>query len=91
MKTGTNAVDPDHNHIIKDTTAKITITPTEAILGHTIGTSDNITGVILDAHTQTLMHTVLTMTLHNEGHLQIGAHQFTHQITADHTLNQPTN
>ena len=32
MKTGTNAVDPDHNHIIKDTAAKVTITSTEAIL-----------------------------------------------------------
>ena len=29
-KTGTNAVDTDHNHTIEDTTAKVTITPTEA-------------------------------------------------------------
>ena len=54
MKTGTNAVDPDHNHIIKNTTAKVTITPTEAILDHTIGTADDITRVIHNTHTQTL-------------------------------------
>ena len=54
MKTGTNAVDPDHNHIIKDNTTNITITPTEAVLGHSIGTVDDITGVLHDAHTQYL-------------------------------------
>ena len=84
MKTGTNAVDPDHN-----TTAKVTITYTEAILGHTIGTADDITGVIHDTHTQTLIYTVLTMTLHIEGHLHTGALQLTHEIAADHTVDQP--
>ena len=82
MKTGTNAVGLDHNHIIKGTTAKVTITPTEAILGHTIRTADDITGVIHNAYTQTLIYTILAVTLHIEGHL--------HEITADHTLNQPT-
>ena len=52
MKKGTDAVDPDHIHIITDTTAKVTIIPTEAILGHTIRTIDDITEVIHDAHTQ---------------------------------------
>ena len=88
-KTHTNAVDPDHNHIIEDTAAKVTITPTEAILGHTIGTPDDITGVIHDAHTQTLIYTILTMTFYIEGHLHIGANQLTHEIRADHALNQP--
>ena len=63
---------------------------TEAILVCTTGATDNITEVIHDAHTQILISTVLTMTLHIEGHLHIGAHQFTYRITAYHTLNQPT-
>ena len=90
MKTGTNAVHPDDNYIIKDTTAKVTIIPTKAILGHTIGITDDITEVIHDAHTQILISTILTMTLHMEGHLHIGVHQLTHGIAADHALNQPT-
>ena len=84
MKTGTNAVDQDHNNIIKDTTAKDAIIPTEAILGCTIGTADDITEVIHDIHTQILIFPILSMTLHIEGHLHIGAHQLTHGITADH-------
>ena len=83
MKTGTDAVDPDQDHIIKDTAEK-------AMLGHTIWTADDITGVIHDAHTQRLIFTVLTVTLHIEGHLLTGAHQLSHEIKADHTLSQPT-
>ena len=90
MKTGTNAVDPDHNHIIKDITAKVTITPTEAALGHTTGTTGDITGVVHANHTQTLIHTILTATPHIKDHLHIGAHQLTHKIAADHTLDQHT-
>ena len=90
MKTGTNAVDPDHNHFIEDTAAKVTITPTEAILGHVMGTADDITGVIHYSHTQTLIYTVLTMTLNIEGCLHTRSHQLTHKITADHAFNQPT-
>ena len=90
MKTGTNAVDPDHNHIIKDTTAKVTIIPTEAVLGHIMGTEDDITEVIHDAHTQILISTILAKTPHIEGHLHIGVHQFTHGIAADHTPDQHT-
>ena len=90
MKTGTNAVDPDHNCIIKDTTANVAITPTEAILGHTIVTENTITEVIHNAHTQTFIYTILTMTPLIEGHLHTGAHQLTHEIAADHALNQPT-
>ena len=83
MRTSTNAIDPDHIHINKDITATVTIIPTEAILGHTIGTNDNITEAIHDTHTQ---KTILTMTLHIEDHLHLGAHQFTHEIAADHTF-----
>ena len=90
IETGTIAVDPDHNHIIKDTTAKVTISPIEAILGHSTGTVDDITGVIHDTHTQMLISTVLAVILYREGHLYTEAHQLTHEITADHTLDQPT-
>ena len=47
-------------------------------------------GVIHDAHTQTLISTILAMTLHIEGHLHTGVHQLTQEITADHALSQPT-
>ena len=46
MKTGTDAVGPDHNPIIEDTTAKVNMTPTEAIPGHTTRTTDDIIGII---------------------------------------------
>ena len=62
MKTGTDAVGLDHNPIITDTTAKVTMTPTEAIPGHTTGTSDDITGVVHDVHTQVLTHIIFTTT-----------------------------
>ena len=88
MKTGANAVDPDHNHITKETTAKVTITSTEAILGHTIGTTGVTTGVVCASHAQTLMPTILATTSHINGHHHTGAHQLTHKITADHTLNK---
>ena len=67
------------------------MTPTEAISGHTTGITDAITGVCHDAHTQTLIHIVLTTTLHIADHLPTEALQLTPEITADHTLDQPTN
>ena len=91
MKTGTDAVDPDHNPVISDITAKIAMTPTEAIPGPTTGTTDNITGVVHDAHTQVLIHIILTTTLHIADNLHLGALQLTPSTTADHALNQPTN
>ena len=69
MKTGTDAVGPDHNVIIEDMSATVDMTPMEAIPGHTIGTTDDITGVIQKAQTQDLIHIILTMTLHIKGHL----------------------
>ena len=66
------------------------MTPTDSILGHSIGTADYITGVIYDTHTPMLISTVLTAILHIEGHLPTEAHQLTHEIAADHALNQPT-
>ena len=90
MKTSTDAVGPGHNLIIKDITAKTTMTSTEAILGPTIGTTNDNTGGIYDAHTQVLIHIILPMTLHTTEHLHTGAHQLTQEIVADHTLNQPT-
>ena len=91
MKTGTDVVSLDLNPILTDITAKVAITPTEAIPGHTTGIIDDITGVVHDAHTQALTHIVLTMTLHIADHQHIEALQLTPEIAADHTLNQPTN
>ena len=65
------------------------MTPTEAILGPIIGTTNNHTGVIHDTHTQVLIHIILTVTLHTADHLHTGAHQLTQEITADYTLSQP--
>ena len=73
-KTGTDAVGLDHNPILADTTAKIDMTLTEAIPGHITGTTGDITGVLHNGHTQTLIHIILTMTLHTKDHLHIGAH-----------------
>ena len=67
------------------------MTPTEAFPGHIMGITDAITGVLHDAHSQTLIHIILAMTLHIEDHLHIGALQLTPGIAADHTPNQPTN
>ena len=53
MKTCTGAVGSGHNLIIKDTTAKTAMTLTETILGPTIGTTNDHTGVIHNAHQPT--------------------------------------
>ena len=91
MKTGTNAVGLNHNLIITDTTAKVSMIPTEAVPGHTTGTTDDIIEVVHDAHIQVLIHIILAATLHIADHLHIGALQLTPETAADHTLNQPTN
>ena len=91
MMTGIDAVGLDLNTILTDITAKVIMTPTEAVPGHTTWIPDDITGVVHDAHTHTHTHNVLTMTLHIADHLHIEALQCTLEITGDHTLNQPTN
>ena len=91
MKTGRDAVGLDHSPIIADTTPKVTMIPTEAILGHTTGTTDDIMGVVHDAHIQVLIHIILTVTLHTADHLHIGALQLTLETAADHALDPPTN
>ena len=91
MKIGTDAVCLDHNPIIAYITAKVIMTPTEAILGHTTGMTDTITGVVHDTHTQTLIHIILTTTLHITDHLFSEALQFTTETTSDHAPNQPIN
>ena len=58
---------------------------------HITGMTDDITGVVHDAHTQVLVHIILTLTLHTADHLHIGALQLTQETAADHTLNQPIN
>ena len=67
------------------------MTPTESIPGCTTGTTDDITGVLHNAHTQTLIHIILIVTLHITDHLPTEPLQLTPGITADHTPNQPTN
>ena len=91
MRTGTDVVGLDHNPIITDTAAKVTMTPTEAIPGHITGITEDIMGVVHNAHTQVLKHIVLTSTPHTTDHLHTGAHQLTQETAADHTVNQPTN
>ena len=63
------------------------MTPTEAFLGHTTGIRDAITGVVHNTHAQTIIHTVLTTTLHIVDHLPTEVFQLTPEITADHALN----
>ena len=65
--------------------------PTEAIPGHTTGTTDNIIGVVCNTHIQVLIHIVLTLTLHTIDRLHIGALQLTSETAVDHALDQPTN
>ena len=65
--------------------------PTEAIPGPTTGMTDAITGVVHDAHTQVLIHIILTATLNIADHLDIEALQLTPEIAADHTPDQHTN
>ena len=67
------------------------MTLTEVIPGHITGTTEDITGVVHDAHTHILIHIVLTVTLHTTDHLHTGTHQLTPETAADHTLNQPIN
>ena len=65
MKTGTDVVSLGLNTILTDITARAIMTPTEAIHSHTTGITDDITGVVHDAHTQPLTHIILAMTLHH--------------------------
>ena len=85
---GTEAVDLNHNHATNDTTAKVTITPSEHALGHTTETTGDLTVVHADS-IQTLIHTALAMTPHIKDPPLIEAHQPIHEIAADHTLSQP--
>ena len=70
-QTGTEPVGLDHNPIIADATAKVAMTPTEVIQGHITGTTDDMTGVVHDAHTQVLIHIILIVTFHTTGHFHI--------------------
>ena len=45
------------------------MTPTGAVLCPSTGITDDITGVLHDTHTQTLMHVILVMTLQIADHL----------------------
>ena len=66
------------------------MTPTDVIPGHTTEVIDDTTEIVHDAHTQPLIHIILTMTLHITHHLDIAALQLTTEIAADHTVDQDT-
>ena len=84
-----DAADQGHNPILADTTVTVTMIPTEAIPGHTTGTTDTIIGVLNDAITQvTIIHAV---THHIALHLPTGALQLILENAADHDPNQHTN
>ena len=91
MIAGTDAVGLDHNPILTDTTTDTAMIPTEAISGHTTGTTDAITGVLPSAYTQMPIHITLTMTPHIRDYLCIEALQLNLETTADHNLDQHTN
>ena len=90
MKTSTDAVGLDHNPIIGDITAEFAMIPTEAFPGHTTGTTDGITGVVHNAHTQIPTHIIFTATLHTADHHHIAVLQLTSETAVDHALYQPT-
>ena len=56
MNANTDTVGLDHNPIFADTTVEATVTPPEAIPGHTTDTTDAITGVLPGTHTQMPIH-----------------------------------
>ena len=91
MKTGTDTIGLDPTPTIADTAAKVSMTPTEAIPGHIKKTTEDITGVVQDTHTQVLIHIILVVTLHIKDNLHIEDLQLTQKTTADHGLDQPTN
>ena len=57
MKTGADAADLGHNPTLTGIIAEATMTPTEAIPGHTTATADAITGVLPQCpHSNTYSH-----------------------------------
>ena len=91
MKTGIDTVGLEINPNLGDITAKVIITPTEAVPGHIIEITDNIMEVVHDTHTHPLTHIILTMTLYIVDHPDTEALQLTLEIKVDHALNQHTN
>ena len=89
LQIGTEEVDLDHNHTTEGTTAKVTITPSEHVLGHTTGTTRELTEVVHANSILTLIHTALTVTPHIKNPPVIEAHLPIHRIAANHTLGQP--
>ena len=91
MRAGTDAVGLSHSPILTDTITEAAMTPTQAVPGHTTGTAHAITEALHDVHTQMPIHIALTVTLHIEDHLPIGALQVTLETAANHDLKQHTN
>ena len=86
---GTEAPDLDHNHTTEDTAARVTINPSEHVLGHTTETTGDITGVVQVNSIPTLLHTTVTMTPSTDEALLIEGCQPIHEIAANHALGQP--
>ena len=86
---GIEAIDLNPNDTTEDITAKVTISPSEHVIGHTTETMEDMTGVVHVDSTHTLLHTTLTETPHIEDPPLIEAYQPIHEITAIHTLGQP--
>ena len=89
LHIGTEEVDLDHNHTTEGTTAKVAITPSEHILGHTTETTGDLTEVVHINSITTLLHMALTTTSHFEDPPLIEAQLSIHEITANHALSQP--
>ena len=80
--TDTDVVGLGHNPILTDTTATVTMIPTEDAAGHIIGTADNITGVLHNTHTQMLISTNLTMIT---PHSRSSSHRSSLPYSQDHS------
>ena len=65
--------------------------PTEAIIGHTTGTTDDTIGVVHNTHIQVLTHHHSCHDTPHHRSFHIGALQLTPETAADHSLNLPTN
>ena len=97
VKTGTGKVDPDHNLIFADFTARVIMIHTEATLVHNIRIITATTGGAHDAHAPPIDVTAIDPTAaHHTDHITdyppVEVLQLTTpEIIVDHTHDHPTN
>ena len=89
-KTDTSAADPDHKLISIIIEAQTITTHTEATPDHTIGSTEDTTGVSQNDLTPPLTTINPTMTHYTADYLHIEALPLTPEIAAGHTLDQQT-